>query len=120
MKPPATRSGKGLRSAVMALALAVAAASPVGAAESGDHDRARKALEAGEILPLHTVLEGVSREVPGQVMEVELERKHDRWFYEVKLLRPGGALVKLLVNASDGTIVDRRVRDDKLERRKGE
>jgi len=114
MKP----KGMWLRWAMMALIVSVAL--PSRAAESGDHDRARQALEAGEILPLKTVLERVGREVPGQVMEVELERKHDRWLYEIKLLRPGGALVKLLVNARDGTIIDHRGRGDKSERRRGE
>jgi uncharacterized membrane protein YkoI len=49
-------------------------------------------------------------------MEVELERKHERWVYEIKLLRPGGSLVKLRVDASDGTILDRRGRGARPER----
>lgn len=74
-----------------------------------DHDRARQALEAGEVLPLRTILERVEREYPGQVIDVELEREHgnklDRWVYEVKVLRSGGSLVKLKVDARDGTIL---------------
>lgn len=89
---------------------------PGHAADSGDHDRARQALEAGEILPLKTVLEKVGRDTPGQVMELDLERRHGRWVYEIKLLRPGGALVKLLVDASDGTVIARRGRGAKAER----
>ncbi|WP_422900634.1 PepSY domain-containing protein [Propionivibrio sp.] len=77
------------------------------AAEVGDHDRARQALEAGEILPLKTVLEKVGRDTPGQVMEVELERDKGRWVYEIKLLRPGGSLVKLKVDARDGAVIPR-------------
>lgn len=75
-----------------------------------DHDRARQALEAGEILPLRTVLERLARDVPGQVMEVELERSGERWIYEIKLLRPGGALVKLKVDARDATVLPARQR----------
>jgi uncharacterized membrane protein YkoI len=116
MKLPEVRR----RWSVTALMLSVAFALPIHAADSGDHDRARQALEAGEILPLKSVLERVGRELPGQVMEVELERKHERWIYEIKLLRPGGSLVKLLVNASDGTIIDYRGRGAKSERRRGE
>jgi uncharacterized membrane protein YkoI len=74
-----------------------------------DHDRARQALEAGEVLPLRTILERVEREYPGQVIDVELEREHenqrDRWIYEVKVLRSGGSLIKLKVDARDGTIL---------------
>ena len=111
---------KRLRSLLIALVLSAVLALPSHAADSGDHDRARKALEAGEILPLKTVLEMVGRESPGQVMEVELERKGERWVYEIKLLRPGGSLVKLLVGASDGTIILHRGRDARYERRMGD
>lgn len=80
-----------------------------------DHDRARSALEAGEVLPLRTILERVEREYPGQVIDVELEREHgnglQRWIYELKILRAGGALVKLKVDARDGTIIRRKTWD---------
>jgi len=70
-----------------------------------DHDRARQAVEAGNVLPLRTILEQVEREYPGQVMDVELDREKGEWVYEVKLLRKGGALMKLKILARDGTIL---------------
>ena len=73
-----------------------------------DHDRARAALVAGEVLPLPAVLERVGREHPGQVLAVELEREHGRWIYELKLLQPDGGLLKLDVDARDGTVLKRR------------
>lgn len=79
-----------------------------------DHDRARKALDAGEVLPLRTILERVERDHPGQVVDVELEKEHkgevQRWVYEIKLVRPGGALVKLKINARDGTLLSEKSR----------
>ncbi len=108
--------GKRLFWTTIALILSVALAPPIHASDSGDHDRARQALEAGEILPLKTILEKVDRDSPGQVMEVELERKGERWVYEIKVLRPGGVLIKLLMDASDGTVITRRGRDAKTER----
>lgn len=82
---------------------------------AGDgHDRARQALEAGEVLPLHTILERVERDYPGQVIDVELEREREqgveRWIYEVKILRTGGALVKLKVDARDGRVIGSKTR----------
>ena len=71
----------------------------------GDHDRARQALESGQILPLRTILERVEREYPGQVVDVELERDEGRWIYEIKVLRAGGALVKLKLDARDGAFI---------------
>lgn len=98
------------------LFLLAALALPVCAFDLGDHDRARQALEAGEILPLEKVIEKVNHDNPGQVMEVELEHKSDRWVYEIKLLRPGGLLVKLLVDASNGRVIVRRGRDGMASR----
>jgi len=43
-------------------------------------------------------------------MEVELERQDGRWLYELKLLRSGGSLVKLKVDARDGRILESRQR----------
>lgn len=73
-----------------------------------DHDRARAAVRAGEVLPLATILERVARQEPGQVLEVELERDHDRWIYELKLLQGGGVLVKLKVDARDGAVLRKK------------
>lgn len=99
------------RLAAAALALAALAAAGNGVAGGDhDHDRARQALEAGEILPLRTILERVERTHPGKVMEVELEREGGRWLYEIKLLQAGGTLSKLKVDARDGSVVEPRRR----------
>lgn len=88
-------------------------AMPVEAREDRDHDRARTAVQAGEVLPLATLLERVQRRHPGQVLEVELERDHGRWIYELKLLQPGGQLLKLEVDAATAQVlqVQRRKTD---------
>lgn len=98
---------------MLAAALAVLLAAAPTYADS-DQDRARAAVQSGQVLPLKTVLERLEREQPGQVLEVELERdEHDggRWLYEVKLLQAGGRLLKLEVDASTGEILKRRVRE---------
>lgn len=110
----ASRNGRRVFLALCAIFLA--GASAPGAAHD-DHDRARQALEAGEVLPLRTILERVEREYPGQVVDVELEREDEhgsgRWIYKIKLLRSGGSLVKLKVDARDGSIIGRKSKDAK-------
>jgi uncharacterized membrane protein YkoI len=97
------KSLRGLRAALSAaLLLALLGAGASQAADEHDHDRARRALESGEIVPLRTILERVERDYPGQIMEVELEREDARWLYEIKVLRTGGSLVKLTFDARDG------------------
>lgn len=107
-----------VRTVAIALVLAAAmAATGVRASSDSDHDRARDALQAGEVLPLKTVLERLEREHPGQVLEVELERDDGRWIYEVKLLQSGGRLLKLELDARNGEVLKRRDRGRDRERR---
>ncbi len=58
----------------LALILAMAGAGPA-LADRHDHDLARQALEAGQILPLLNILDIVEAGYPGQVLEVEFD--HD-------------------------------------------
>jgi uncharacterized membrane protein YkoI len=98
-----------LRWRTLPLCLALLAGTGAVRAGEEDHERARKALEAGEVLPLKAILQRVERAHPGQVMDVELEREHEgsaeRWIYKVKVLGSGGALVRLKVDARDGTVL---------------
>ncbi|HPT49080.1 MAG TPA: PepSY domain-containing protein [Accumulibacter sp.] len=94
------------------LCVALLSGAPMaGLADDGDHDRARQALRAGEVLPLPKILQRVDAEFPGEVIEVELERHRGRWVYEIKTLRGDGTLLKLLVDAGDGRILGVRGRD---------
>ncbi len=104
----------------LALVAALAAGLGAGTAQAGrtdDHDRAREALEAGEILPLGTILARIEREFPGRVLDVDLEREHEqgrgRWMYRIKLLRAGGTRMRIEVDARDGTIIAARARPRK-------
>jgi hypothetical protein len=104
-----TRNGHGLRPPwrqALALALALALAPVAAHADRRDHERARAAVQAGQVMPLPALLDKVQRQVPGQVLEVELEGEGARWVYELKLLQPGGQLVKLHVDAATGEVLD--------------
>ncbi len=80
-----------------------------------DHDRARQALQAGEVLPLATILARVAREHAGKVLDVELDRdKGDgvvRWVYKVKVLTPSGIRLKLRMDAKSGELITARRKD---------
>jgi uncharacterized membrane protein YkoI len=81
---------------------------PVAQADDGDHERARAAVRAGEVLPLSVLLNRLQPAWPGQVLELELEHEDGRWIYEVKLLQPGGQVVKLDVDARTATVLKHR------------
>ena len=98
------------RLAWLAVMLAVLAAGPA-VADRRDHDLARQALEAGQILPLRSILEIVETRYPGQVLEVEFEHEDGAFLYEIKVLQPQGKLVKLELDARNGQVLSAR---DKL------
>ena len=116
-----TRRQLGHRLLAVGLGCAALAVAPAGRADGrDDHERARRAVEAGEVLPLRVLLEQVERTYPGQVLEVELEREDGRWVYELKLLRGGGEMLELELDARDGTLLKLKGRDVRPERGHGE
>jgi uncharacterized membrane protein YkoI len=72
-----------------------------------DHDRARAALERGEIQPIARILEAAARAVPGEVIEVELEREQGRWVYELEVITPGGRVREVLLDAASARVLNR-------------
>lgn len=97
--------------ATVALAVNTLTVSTVLASGNDDHERARQALQSGQILPLRTVLETLERNHPGKVLEVELEQKDGLWIYTVKLLQADGQLVKLMLDAKSAVIFEQKSRD---------
>jgi uncharacterized membrane protein YkoI len=83
-----------------ALLLLVLAWGSAGADDDG-HERAREALDRGEIAPLDRILAEVSRRGLGTVLGVELERHGGRWIYEVETLSPDGVIGKARIDAKD-------------------
>jgi uncharacterized membrane protein YkoI len=85
--------------------LAMLAIMPATALADDDHDRARAAVEAGEIRPLTQLLTEVERRFIGQVVDTELDRDDDRWIYNFKLLPPSGRMYRVQVDARTGVVL---------------
>lgn len=88
-------------------------------ADSDDHERARQLLAEGKIMPLRTVLEKVEKEFGGQVVKIEFEHEDDhddddddkgksRWLYEIKLVQDSGQMLKLVIDAENGSILKKK------------
>ncbi|AVO49507.1 peptidase [Melaminivora suipulveris] len=93
------------RLAAPLLMAALAASGAALHAGESDHERARRALERGEVLPLRAVLEQVERTQQGQVLKIEFERDDGRYLYKIRLLQPDGRVAKLKVDAVDGRVL---------------
>ena len=75
--------------------------------EDDDHsyDRARRANQRGEILDLAEIYTRAAAQVPGRVLEAELEKELGRWVYELKILDTRGRVRELKLDARTGKIV---------------
>ena len=73
--------------------------------DHGDNDRARAALQRGEILPITRILPMVAQHLPGDVVEVRLDTRRGRLDYEIKVLTPSGQVRRLLLDARTGASV---------------
>jgi uncharacterized membrane protein YkoI len=96
-----------LLTAFLVAALAVGATAPTSAS---DHDRARRAVEEGRVLPLKDILARAQGAYPGQVIEAELEDEGGMVVYEIKMLTADGRVMKLSYNAATGELLKTRAR----------
>lgn len=100
-----------------------------------DHERARAAVESGDIVPLVNILEKVESIYEGSIIEVQLEDEGDEGFeienirelgsthymrgfiYEIKLLTPQGNLLKLKMDARTAELIQVRGQGEELARK---
>ena len=105
--------------AVSVVAVSLAALSAVaGLAAEPDHELARRARAAGEIVSLATVLTAVESTFSGDVVEVELEREDGAWIYEIELLTPAGSVIELTYDARTGALLETEGRGVEAARKK--
>lgn len=74
--------------------------------DDDDHDRARRALQSGQILPLADILTRLASVAPGRVIKTELEVDDGRHIYEFKLISPDGRLMEAEVDATTGRLIE--------------
>jgi len=70
-----------------------------------DHERARRALECGEVMPLADVLAAVRPYITGKIIETEFTREEGVWVYEMKYIDRQGRLIEVDVDARTGRIM---------------
>ncbi|XSG80911.1 MAG: PepSY domain-containing protein [Methyloligella sp. ZOD6] len=79
--------------------------------DEDDHEFARKAVEQGLVRPLAEIAAKVGEEIPGEIIEVELDREDGVYVYEFKILTEGGRLQEIEVDANTAEILDREDED---------
>lgn len=70
------------------------------------YDKARRAVERGDALPITEVIQRLRSEVQGEIMTVEYEFEFQHWVYEFKVLDPQGRLKRVHIDAGTGEMID--------------
>ena len=68
--------------------------------DDDDGERALEAVQSGKAAPLSDILELVEEEVPGRVLEVEIDDEHGQLVYEIKVLSADGRYFEVYVDAA--------------------
>lgn len=89
----------GIALAALALTAAAAARADVGP------EQARKLVESGDILSLEAIAEKARAARPGEILETELERKGNRYVYEVEVLDDAGTVWEVKLDARSGDLI---------------
>ena len=71
-----------------------------------EQDRARAAVDAGEVKPLNQILRSVRQQYKGQVLDSQLFDQGGRWVYRVRLLTKDGKVLDIGVDGKSGRILD--------------
>ncbi len=96
-----------LRALHFVLALLVSLAPSVSSAHEDDHERrdaVRRAMEAGEVLPLADILSRVRSQVAGDISDIAIEGGHGSWRYDLRVIDRAGRVLEVRVDAKSGTI----------------
>ena len=103
------------RSPVILLAFGLVAGSLQAIAGAGhrpaQNGNVRSAVASGELLPLPKILALAQARVPGEMLEVELERDDGRILYEIKILASANGRVReVKLDAHTGALIE--IEDD--------
>lgn len=75
--------------------------------EDDDHsyDKARKALDRGDILPIDTIFNYLKKQVQGDVVSTFFEFEYGQWVYEFKIIDSKGCLMIVHLDATTGRLI---------------
>jgi uncharacterized membrane protein YkoI len=93
--------------AAVPVALLCLAASP---AFAGPLEDILYPADANGVLPMERILDQARAAVVGTITEIELEREHGKWIYEVEILTSDNKKVEIEYDARTGAELSREVK----------
>ena len=106
-----------MRKTALALALAATLAVPPVFADKGEggqgetHEKLDEARKQGKIMPIELILKSLKEKLKGEILEIELDDKDGRLYYEIYYLDSGGRRIEIYVDAATGEILKDKAED---------
>ena len=106
-----------MRLTTLALALVATIAVPSAFADKGknshgeNHEKLDEARRQGALMPIELLLKRLNDKLKGEILEIELDDKDDRLYYEIYYLDSGGRRIEIEVDAATGEILKDKVED---------
>jgi len=70
-----------------------------------EQDQALKLRQQGAILPLEEILKAAKKIHQGRVVEVELQKEHGTYIYELEIVDTSGQVWEMKLDAKDATVL---------------
>jgi len=70
-----------------------------------DADEAMELKQSGQIMSLETLIAQVQKNYPGQIIEIKLDEKDDRYVYEIEVVDNEGVVIELTIDAATGEVL---------------
>jgi len=95
-----------IRTASIALLFALGATSASAQTGADEAEKARSLTDTGALLPLEQILEKAQAELPGRVIEIELDQENGRYTYELEIVDAEGRVWELEMDAATGEVLE--------------
>jgi uncharacterized membrane protein YkoI len=106
-----------MRVTALALALAATMAVPSAFADKGknsheeNHEKLDDARRQGALMPIELLLKRLNEKLKGEILEIELDDKDGRLYYEIYYLDSEGRRIEIEVDAATGEILNDKAED---------
>lgn len=101
-----------MKTTYLFLALAVGTISgPLQASDDVSSNEIRSMVENGEILSLESILSQYSEKEYGKLLDLEVNREHQKLVYELEFLRSDGRVIELEIDARNGQLLEQEIED---------
>lgn len=101
-----------MKTVFLFLVMVASTFNPARADSDYDPERLQQLINSKQLIPLEQLLDRHRELLSGRVVDVELEREHTRWIYEIKVLKENGKRREFYFDGTTGALLKDDHEDD--------